>query len=150
MDEEPLVRRASAADYDAIVNAVDPWWGRPVAAALPRLFLDHFAGSSLVAERDGELVGFLIGFASPGRPAEAYIHFAGVHPGCRGTGLARRLYQQFISAARADGRSIVRAITSPVNHGSIRFHQAMGFTVSGPVRDYNGPGRDMMTFELAL
>ena len=44
----------------------------------------------------------------------------------------------------------MRAITSPGNHGSIRFHSALGFTVSGPVRDYNGPGRDMVTFELNL
>jgi L-amino acid N-acyltransferase YncA len=33
---------------------------------------------------------------------------------------------------------------------SIRFHAALGFTVGGPVRDYNGPGRDMVTFELKL
>jgi ribosomal protein S18 acetylase RimI-like enzyme len=145
-----MVRPAGPADYDAIVAAADPWWGRPVAAALPRLFLDHFSGSSLVAEDDGDLVGFLVGFMSPGPPAEAYIHFAGVHPGYRGTGLARRLYEQFLAAARADGRRVVRAITSPANDGSIRFHRAMGFTVGGPVRDYNGPGRDMVTFELTL
>jgi ribosomal protein S18 acetylase RimI-like enzyme len=145
-----MVRPASPADYDAIVAVADPWWGRPVTAALPRLFLDHFAGSSLVAEDDGDLVGFLVGFMSPGEPAEAYIHFAGVHPGYRGTGLARRLYEQFLTAARADGRRVVRAITSPANDGSIRFHRAMGFTAGGPVRDYNGPGRDMVTFELTL
>jgi RimJ/RimL family protein N-acetyltransferase len=45
---------------------------------------------------------------------------------------------------------VVRAITSPGNHGSIRFHAALGFTVAGPVPGYNGPGRDMMTFELHL
>jgi hypothetical protein len=27
---------------------------------------------------------------------------------------------------------------------------ALGFTVGGPVRDDNGAGRDMMTFELNL
>jgi ribosomal protein S18 acetylase RimI-like enzyme len=145
-----IVRPARPADYDAIVAVADPWWGRPVSGALPRLFLDHFSGSSLVAEDDGDLAGFLVGFMSPGQPVEAYIHFAGVHPAYRGTGLARRLYAQFIAAARADGRRVVRAITSPANDGSIRFHRAMGFTAGGPVGGYNGPGRDMVTFELAL
>jgi ribosomal protein S18 acetylase RimI-like enzyme len=145
-----IVRPARPADYDAIVAVADAWWGRPVTAALPRLFLDHFSGSSLVAEDGEDLAGFLVGFMSPGPPAEAYIHFAGVHPACRGTGLARRLYGQFIAAARADGRRVVRAVTSPANDGSIRFHRAMGFTAGGPVGDYNGPGRDMVTFELAL
>ena len=144
------MRRARADDYDAIVAAADPWWGRPIAAALPRLFLDHFAGTSFVAEHDGRLVAFLVGFHSPGQAGEAYIHFAGVDPAYRGTGLARGLYERFLAEARAAGRHVVRAITSPGNHGSIRFHAALGFTVAGPVPGYNGPGRDMMTFELRL
>jgi L-amino acid N-acyltransferase YncA len=73
-----------------------------------------------------------------------------VGPAGGGTGLARRLYERFLAAARADGRRVVKAITSPANDGSIRFHRAMGFTVGGPVGDYNGRGRDMVTFEVAL
>ena len=53
-------------------------------------------------------------------------------------------------AAVADGRRTVSAVTAPVNTGSITFHQSMGFTVTGPVADYNGPGRDLVTFERPL
>ncbi len=89
-----------------------------------------------------------LSFPGPGRRG---LHpFAGVDPAYRGTGLARGLYGRFLAEARAAGRHVVRAITSPGNHGSIRFHAALGFTVAGPVPDYNGPGRDMMTFELHL
>lgn len=42
------------------------------------------------------------------------------------------------------------AITAPVNLRSAEFHRALGFTVSGPVRDYNGPGHEMLVFDLAL
>ena len=42
------------------------------------------------------------------------------------------------------------AITTPVNAGSAAFHRAMGFTVTGPVDDYNGPGRAMLVFERDL
>ena len=45
---------------------------------------------------------------------------------------------------------MVRAVTSPVNTGSIAFHTALGFTVTGPVTDYDGPGRDLMVFEREL
>jgi RimJ/RimL family protein N-acetyltransferase len=44
----------------------------------------------------------------------------------------------------------VTAVTSPGNDGSVRFHEAMGFTVTGPVADYNGPGRDRLLFRKEL
>ena len=142
-----VVRQALPADYDAIVSVVDEWWGRPIAGVLPRLYLDHFHRTSLVAERDRELCGFLIGFHSPSVPDEAYIHFVGVAPAARGTGLARRLYEAFFTAAVRDGRLRLHAITSPVNAASIAFHRAMGFDVIGPVTDYDGPGVDRIVFE---
>ncbi|MEU1392729.1 MULTISPECIES: hypothetical protein [unclassified Nonomuraea] len=52
--------------------------------------------------------------------------------------------------AAADGRERVRAITSPANSASVAFHAAMGFTVTGPVPDYDGPGVDRVVFELRL
>lgn len=153
------VRTAEAADYDRIVAVVDDWWGRPIRNLLPRLFLDHFHATSLVAERatesgdgadGGSLAAFVIGFCSPSAGGVAYIHFTGVDPALRGRGLARELYRRFFAMAAADGRRVVRAITSPGNAGSIAFHAAMGFTVTGPVEDYDGPGDTKVIFELRL
>jgi ribosomal protein S18 acetylase RimI-like enzyme len=144
------IRPARAVDYDTIVNVADHWWGRPVSASIPRLFLDHFADTSLIATHQGDLVGFLVGFFSPGEATTAYIHFAGVHPDHRGTGMARELYGRFAASARAADRTIIKAITSPANSGSIAFHRALGFTITGPAADYNGPGRPMVLFELSL
>ncbi|GAA0926855.1 GNAT family N-acetyltransferase [Virgisporangium aurantiacum] len=142
---------ARAADYDEIVAVVDDWWGRAVAGLLPRLFLDHFHRTSLVArDDDGALAGFLIGMLSPSQPGRAYIHFVGVTPAARGRGLGRRLYEEFFALARAAGSSGVGAITAPVNAGSIAFHRSMGFSVTGPVVGYDGPGKDMMVFDRAL
>ena len=143
-------RAAEPADYDRIVAVMDDWWGRVVHTGLPRLFLNHFHRSSIIAERDGELAGFLIGFLSPSVPDTAYVHFAGVRPRCRGTGLGRDLYTRFFEIAQAGQRSVVRAITSPVNEGSIAFHTAMGFTVTAPVPDYDGPSTDRVLFERRL
>jgi predicted GNAT superfamily acetyltransferase len=151
-DRGLTVRAARPADFDTIVGVVDEWWGRAMSTLLPRLFLDHFFGTSLIAEHDGELAGFLIGFLSPSKPQDAYIHFAAVAPAWRRTGLARSLYEQFFDLARHDGRTVVKAITSPQNGRSIAFHRAMGFTASDPVRDYDGPSLDRVVFvrEIAL
>ncbi|WP_442943461.1 GNAT family N-acetyltransferase [Nocardia sp. NBC_00565] len=163
----PVIRTARADDYDAIAIVIDDWWGRSVLPHLPRLFLDHFYRTSLVAEvpavslatarRSLEkispreptewLAGFLIGFLSPSESDEAYIHFVGIDPQSRKSGLARELYERFFAIARANDRHIVKAITSSGNDTSIGFHRHLGFTVSGPVRDYNGPGHHLITFE---
>lgn len=143
------IRTATADDYDRIASVVNDWWGRDVLSGLPRLFLQHFHATSLIAE-DPQLVGFLVGFVSPGQPDEAYVHYVGVHPQHRQHGLARRLYQHFTSEASDAGCSRVRAITSPTNLGSIAFHRRMGFDVSEPVSGYNGPGSEMVTFSRFL
>jgi ribosomal protein S18 acetylase RimI-like enzyme len=145
-DRGLTVRAARPADFDTIIAVVDDWWGRAMTDGLPRLFLDHFFGTSLIAEDDGELAGFVIGFLSAAKPQEAYIHFAAVAPAWRRTGLARRLYERFFDHARRDGRTVVKAITSPQNAASIAYHRAMGFTVSDPIEDYDGPSLDRVVF----
>ena len=137
------IRNAEPSDYDRISPLVDDWWdGRPMRALLPRLFFEHFRETSFVAEEDGEVVGFLNGFLSQTFPNEAYIHFVGVRPDRRGTGLARELYERFFAVARERRRTLVRCITSPVNEGSIAFHRALGFAVEG--------GAEHMRFSRAI
>ncbi len=122
------LRHAEPADYAPIVAVVDGWWGgRRMADLLPKLFFVHFQPTSFVAEAGGRVVGFLVGFRSQTDPAQAYIHFVGVDPAWRGTGLGRALYERFFAAVSALGCTEVHGITSPVNEGSIAFHAAMGF-----------------------
>ncbi len=150
------IRHLSAADYPLVISVIDQWWGgRPMAGKLPRLFFEHFTDTSFAAERDGRLAGFLAGFISQSRPDEGYIHFVGVDPAARGGGLGRLLYEAFFRAAEDRGCILVRAVTSPVNRGSVAFHRRMGFQlepgdaeVDGiPVSSgYDGPGGDRVRF----
>ncbi|MEV1172564.1 GNAT family N-acetyltransferase [Nonomuraea sp. NPDC049784] len=140
------LRTATPADYDAIAAVVDDWWGRPVLPSLPRLFLDHFHQTSLIAEGPAGMAGFLIGFLSPSVPDEAYIHFVGVSPDARNGGLARTMYERFFELARRHDRRVVKAITASVNQTSIAFHRRMGFEVGEPIPGYNGPGTSLVTF----
>ena len=150
------IRPIRPSDYRTVIAVIDDWWGgRHMADMLPRLFFEHFTDTSFAAERDGELAGFLVGFRSQSRPGEAYIHFVGIHPGERGRGLGRELYERFFAAVRARGCDRVRAVTSPVNRGSVAFHRRMGFEVEpGPAgrgdapaaAGYDGPGQDRVRF----
>lgn len=147
---EVRIRAALPSDHPRIQAVCDHWWGRPISHILPRLYLDHFHTTSLIADKGEDLAGFIIGFHSPSDPDAAYIHLAGVAPGQRRSGLASDLYRQFTETARVQGRSVVRAITSPGNEPSIAFHRAFGFDVSEPHADYDGPGVHRVVFALRL
>ena len=133
------IRHAEPSDYGAVIGVVDQWWGgRPMAAMLPKLFFVHFRDTSFVLEDDGEIAGFLCGFRSQTHADEAYIHFVGVDPARRGAGLARALYERFFEAVAP--RTIVRAVTAPVNERSVAFHRALGFEIERIDEDYDGHG----------
>ena len=68
------------------------------------------------------------------------MHFIGVAPAERESGLGRQLYERFFDAARRSGRSVVRCVTSPQNENSLAFHSALGFEQEGIAEDYDGAG----------
>ena len=162
------VRHPVVADHPRLLAVLDEWWGGlggeagrlERALLMPRLFLQHFTDTSVIAERpDGSIGAFLIGFRSQSRPDVAYIHFVGVAPDLRRRGVAASLYGRFIEAARAAGARRVQSCTSPANTTSRAFHVGMGFTLDAsetvrdgvPVQlDYDGPGIDRVSFTLVL
>ena len=125
------IRPLASADYEVISPVVDEWWGgRPVRHLVHRLFFfEHFSSTSFTLVEGGELVAFLIGFRSQSQPHVAYIHFVGVAPSRRGKGHGRLLYSAFFERVAALRCTEVHCITSPVNTGSIAFHQSMGFSI---------------------
>jgi len=124
----------------------------------PRLFLQHFAGTSLIVEtQGGDLVGFVVAFVSQDDPRLGYIHFVGVAPDRRASGLGRELYDRTFGILRSRGCTRVMATTAPINTASVSFHTAVGFgrvpeprTGSDSWQDYDGAGRDKVVFLRSL
>ena len=153
-------RRPIPGDWDRVMAVMPEWWGgRDLRGMLPHVFFEHFRSTSLIAEHEDRLLGFLVGFMCPDHGDEAYIHFVGTDPSWRRAGLGSDLYRRFFTLARADGRSVVRAVTAPVNAGSIAFHQALGFAILPgdqeidgiPVSVDRGPqGDHVVRFQLFL
>jgi ribosomal protein S18 acetylase RimI-like enzyme len=150
-------RNSQPADHPRIIAVLKDWWGgRDLTWMLPKLFLIHFNNTSFVVERNDELIAFLIGFLSPARPKEGYIHFVGVHPDYRGIGIGEFLYHRFFQVCQENGRDTIKACTSPVNKGSIEFHKKLGFEIAkGDAEidgiqvtlDYNRPNDPKVLFE---
>lgn len=163
MSAEFRFRRPSEADHRFLVDRVDEWWGgRKLHQLLPRLWLQHFTGTSWVAEdAKGSIVGFLVGFVSPDHPDQAHIHMVATSPNHRGAGLGRALYERFFADVRSRGVRRVTANTWPGNRVSVGFHRAMGFLPAdgaGTQRlygtpaypDYDAEGDDRVVFSREL
>jgi GNAT superfamily N-acetyltransferase len=150
------IRHVEPSDYQPVISVLNDWWGgRNMSDMLPRLFFVHFRDTSLVAEHEGKILGFLIGFMSQTFPDQAYIHFVGVHPDYRKKGLAGKLYRHFFDLAQKHGCRVIRSVTSPVNRGSIAFHLRMGFNIEpgdilmegiSVTHNYDGYGGDRVLF----
>ncbi len=130
LPKEMTIRNTAPSDHFKITNVMKDWWnGRDLTAMLPKLFLVHFCDTSFMVEKNGELIAFLIGFLSQSRKSEGYIHFVGVHPEYRSTGIGEYLYHHFFRICMDNHRSIIRSCTSPVNKESIEFHRKIGFEI---------------------
>jgi ribosomal protein S18 acetylase RimI-like enzyme len=156
-------RRPVESDHRFLVDRVDEWWGgRRQRQLLPRLWLQHFNGTSWIVEDEGgTTIGFLVGFISPDHPDQAYIHMVGTNPNRRRTGLGRALYERFFEDVMTRGVRHVTAVTWPGNRASVDFHRALGFTPAdepGTQRlygtpahpDYDAEGEDRVVFSREL
>jgi N-acetylglutamate synthase-like GNAT family acetyltransferase len=133
------IRNVKRSDYDVISPLINEWWGgRQMQDKLPKLFFVHFKDTSFIAEHDGEIVGFLIGFLSQSEEDAAYIHFVGVNPDYRKMQIGMQLYHKFFIEAQKHDRSVVCAVTSPVNKGSIAYHTKLGFEVEQGDKEIDG------------
>jgi GNAT superfamily N-acetyltransferase len=168
MSEDPAIagvrfRRPLDADHAVLVGHMNEWWGgRKMQQLFPRLWLQHFTGTSWLAEDEaGRPIGFLVGFVSPDHPEVAYVHLIATDPNRRRRGLGRALYERFFEDARARGAARVNAVTWPGNRISVGFHVAMGFKpASGPgtmnlygtsaYPDYDADGEDRVVFSRPL
>jgi len=143
------IRGITKADFDQIVSVLDSWWGGPSGERAHPVFFYELGDQALIAEDEGELVGFLLGFVAPTHPACGYVHLVGIEPDHRRLGVGKALYEHFIGRCRAVGAERIKAITNVGNEGSIHFHQALGFHVE-EAADYAGRGRSRVVFSKKL
>jgi phosphinothricin acetyltransferase len=94
---------------------------------------DHF----LVADDDGEVVGFAYSSAYRPRPGYRLTREVSVYLSerARGQGLGRRLYDDLLGRLRTDGIHVVLALIALPNPASTALHEACGFEHLGTMRE---------------
>ena len=110
----------------------------------------------LVAERDGELLGFAYCNWFKPRPAYRYSAEDSIYlaEAARGQGLGARLLAALSEAAEAAGvRKLIAVIGDSANVGSIGVHRGQGFTQVGVLKDCGwkfGQWRDVVLMEKSI
>jgi GNAT superfamily N-acetyltransferase len=139
------IRGITKADYDHLVTVLDRWWGGPSGQHAHPMFFYELGEYALVAERNGEMVGFLLGFITRGNPPTGYIHLVGIHPDYRRRGVGKGLYERFTQTCQDAGVKRLKTISAVGYDSPLAFHRALGFeTIEDP--SYAGPGRARVVF----
>jgi ribosomal protein S18 acetylase RimI-like enzyme len=143
------LRNVTIADLRAILAELEEFWepGRDMAFLHQALYVHEFGEISVLAERNGRIVGYLLGILS--LDGIGYVHAVAVRREERGSGLARAMYDRFEQLVRGRGAHGLKAITQPENAGSRAFHEALGFRVE-EVDGYSPSGAMLLVFTRKL
>jgi ribosomal-protein-alanine N-acetyltransferase len=105
-----------------------------------RRFLEMPGARCLVAESDGKIEGFTLGYAGP--PETAHVVTLDVHPSARRRGLGKRLLEGLLGALASAGAERAVLEVDVRNTGAITFYRRLGFRKTGRIPSYYGSGRD--------
>src|ERR1700741_3233303 len=88
-------RHVTVPDLASILEELDGFWGeeRDMGFLHQALYVHEFGDTSVLAEEEGRILGYLLGFVTP--EGTGYIHAVAVRPEARGSGLGRQMYERF-------------------------------------------------------
>lgn len=82
------------------------------------LFCHHFADTCVVAECEGEIIGFVMAYRPPPSPTSVFVWQIAVHPKMRGRGVAIDLLNELTVRDDCKDVEVIEATVSPSNEGS--------------------------------
>jgi len=88
------------------------------SAYLYFLLADHFHDTCVVAERNGQIVGFVSAYRLPSRPQTLFIWQIGVAISTRGQGVASRMLQELEKRPFFEDVDEIQLTISPSNQAS--------------------------------
>jgi L-amino acid N-acyltransferase YncA len=165
MREVYTVRPATEADAPALLGIYGPFVEStpvsfetvvPTAEEFAARIAKALAGWQwLVAERNGQCIGYACGSSHRERPAYSWSVEVSVyvHPNCHRQGVGRALYLRLLEELAQKGFCNAFAGTTLPNEGSVALHRAVGFEPIGVFRRVGrkfGEWRDVAWFQRVL
>ena len=79
---------------------------------------DHFADSSIIAKKEGHVVGFVSGYVLPKQPTTLFVWQVAVDERQRGTGLASKMLNSLLERPELAGITHLETTITADNEGS--------------------------------
>jgi ribosomal-protein-alanine N-acetyltransferase len=139
MDPEPVqLRDYRPSDFEALWQLDQECFPRGISYSRSELraFLSRKAAETIVAERDGRLVAFVLGTRSR---ADGHVITLDVTASARRQGLGRRLMGELEHRLAAAGVVRVGLETAVTNAAAIAFYRRLGYRTLARLPDYYGP-----------
>jgi [ribosomal protein S18]-alanine N-acetyltransferase len=145
-----VIRRAIASDSRPIRELSQVSFGEydPSAARTTANMMREPGARTLVAERDGKRLGFIILRRRSGQPLA--INAIAVTPSERGTGVGKRLMQAAEHYARSHGISRIGLCTAQANLAALDLFLRRGFVITGRTTAYYWRGQPACWLEKRL
>ncbi len=136
--ESVAIRSITERDLEAIVAIDSMYFGaeRPAYYKEKLIAATKGAGinTSLVAEAEGQVVGFMIGALYTGEfgipETTAILDTIGIHPMATGKGVAGKLLEQFVDQMRKLGVTTIHTLVDWHDKNLLSFFQRSGFVPS--------------------
>lgn len=87
------------------------------------MWCDYHRDTSVVVEVNGEVVGFIMGFAVPGAPDTVFVWQIAVDDGQRGRGIGGLMLDELVART---GAQFIEATVTPTNAASDALFRALG------------------------
>lgn len=142
-------RPMTTADLEEVMAVERASYEFPWSAGFFRQELQVACARSIVAERDGKIIGYILFWMLPGA---VDIHNLAVRSEYRRRGVARALMEQVIAQARHHSAARVMLEVRKSNLAAQNLYQSMGFSVTAIRKGYysdNDEDALAMTLELA-
>lgn len=123
---QPVLRRPETGDAGGVhklINNCPPLDGNSLYCNL--LQCTHFAQTSICAELEGEVVGFVSGYLLPERPNTLFIWQVAVAAEARGQGLARSMLYQLLRRDYCREVNFLETSVTPGNKASRALFKSM-------------------------
>ncbi len=143
LSNNPILRAPTAEDGMSVfrlVEACSPL--DPNSSYCNLLQCTHFAVTSVAAELDGELVGFVSGYLIPDRPNTLFVWQVAVSEKARGQGLATKMIEAILQRRTCRGVQFIETTITEDNAGSWALFERLSSKLDGKLERSNGFDKD--------
>ncbi len=144
----PVLRKIHPSDFDSLYQLDQICFEPGISYSLRQIrrFLGIATADGLVADIDGTIAGFVIGYLTRG--SVAHVVTLDVHPSYRRRNLGTALLEELLNRFSRAGAREARLEVSTANTGAIAFYRKLGFRRRRRIPGYYGRGRDAFEMEL--